>query len=714
MLLVLDNCEHLTAACANLARQLLVESAGLSILATSRETLAVVGEAVYPLAGLAWPAEGDNEFQQSFTALELNSIINYDAVKLFVERSRAVNHNFKITMENVLAVIEICRKLDGLPLAVELASARTNILTVQEIASRLDNRLTLLTGGQITGAEPRHHTLRAAIDWSYELLDSDERSFFRRLAIFVSGCSLEMARSVCMENESTEEETLKILSSLVDKSLVIAETAGRSQVRYWMLETIREYALEKLNSSGEMTDIRNRHLAFFVSNTEEIAPKLIGPYQKLWFDWLENENDNIRAALSWTLEVSPGNDQIEAGLRVANAMYQFWSVRNYWQEGLAWYERLLDKADQRVPLAVHAFACTYAAFLAEWRGNSQVAIRFGRRAVELGESAGEEGKAILAFALGGLGSAVRVAGDYQAFYSIAERFIGLFRELGESYSYELSMGLLVASTAAMVLGKFDSAHAHLDEAITLSRAAGDPYRIAMGLNYLGDLTRLERQFSKAKSFYEESAAMLRDLGDERDLAGTLQNLGHIHLHQGNIRKAKDLFNECMTLQQAQHNNEGMAECLIGYAGVALKQNQMIIAARLLGAANSSNWKHRAWEWPATQMDYEEIVSLIRDQLGDGDFDREHNLGGNLAHEQVMEYVRQIQLCNLTGKNRGDLTKRELEIAALIAAGKTNREIAAELVLSKRTVEKHAANILSKLAFTNRSQVVGWVKEVWTK
>ena len=198
-------------------------------------------------------------------------------------------------------------------------------------------------------------------------------------------------------------------------------------MRYRLLETIRDYALEKLTAAGETPAMRDRHLDLFVTRSEEIAPKLTGPYQQLWFDWLETERDNFRAALAWSLESrpagAPAGGRIEAGMRIANALYQFWSVRNYWQEGLAWFEQLLAQADDRIPLAVHAYACTYAAFLAEWRGNSPAAIQYGRRGVELGEAAGEEGKPILAFALGGLGSAMRVAGDYQALYAITESSI---------------------------------------------------------------------------------------------------------------------------------------------------------------------------------------------------------------------------------------------------------------------------------------------------
>ena len=509
-----------------------------------------------------------------------------------------------------------------------------------------------------------------------------------------------------------------LISSLVDKSLVVAETTGRAQGRYRLLETIREYALEKLKAAGEISAMRDLYLALFVSRTEEIAPKLTGSYQQLWFNWLETEHDNIRAALAWALESAPTgapeDAHIEAGLRIANALHQFWSVRNYWQEGLAWFERLLAQADDRIPLDVHVYACTYAAFLAEWRGNSPAAIKYGRRGVELGEAAGEEGKPILAFALGGLGSAMRVAGDYQALFAIGEQYIELFRKLGDPYLYELGMGVLVQGSTSMKLGKFDSAHALLEEGITLAREAGDPFRTAIALNFLGDLARIEQQYTQAQAFYEESAVMLRDLGDERDLAGTLQNLGHNCLHLGNIERAKALFQESMALQQAQQNKDGIAECLIGFASLAVAWHLPDIGARLLAAAATAGWERRAWEWPATRIEYEQTIALVGAQLGGETFEKEQAVGRALSLEQAVEFARQLQIhVETTPRTRdklGDLTEREREVVVLIARGKSNREIAEELVLSKRTVEKHAANILSKLELTNRAQVVRWALE----
>lgn len=707
LLLIFDNCEHLNTAIVQLAQQLLSHAPRLKILATSREPLAVKGEMVYPVQGLGWSAFGAEMAYGRTISHSPQELIAYDAIRLFVERARAISPHFTITAENATAVVEICRKLDGLPLAIELASARTNVLTAQQIVSRLDDRFALLTAGQRAGFAPRHSTLRAAIDWSYDLLTAVEQALFRRLAVFEASFTLDTAVAICSGEGIAEKHTLDLLSSLVDKSLVIAQTTEQAEARYRLLETIHEYALEKLDASGETGRLRDRHLSLFAQKAEEIAPKLIGPYQQLWFNWLETEHDNIRAALAWAVE----SRRIEAGLRLATALYQFWGIRNYWQEGLDWFEQLLTQADDSVPVAVHVYACTYAAFLAEWRGNSQIAIKYGRRGVELGEAAGEENKPLLGFALGGLASAMRIAGDYEAMFAIHEQFIELFRALGDAYAFELGMGVLVQGQAALWFGKLDMAHTLLDEALKLARQSNDPYRIALTLNYLGDLARLERQYALARTHYEKCVEMLRDLEAERDLAGTLQNLGHTCLHLGNSERAHALFQESIAIQRALQNRDGMAECLIGFAALAVAHGLPAAGTRLLAAVIVAGWDPHAREWPATRMEFEQTLAQTRTQLTDAVFQTEQAAGRTLSLEQAVEFAQKLPMQAKTktaaSETPGALTEREREVAALIAQGKSNSEIAAELVLSKRTVEKHIANILSKLSFTSRAQIVRW-------
>ncbi len=407
LLLVLDNCEHVLSACTQLVETLLAATA-VSILATSREPLGVPGELRYPVPPLALPP-------RSLPAAEM---AQFDAIQLFVERARAVVPDFALTPDNAAVVAGICHWLDGLPLAIELASARVNVLTVEQIAARLDDRFGLL-GAATHVTRSRHRTLRAAINWSYDLLPTPEQVMLRRLSVFAGGCSLATAEPVCAGDGVEREHVLDVLSSLVDKSLVVAHTLQRGEARYSMLETIRQYAHEQLRASGAWSATHDRHLQCFLQLAEDTVPKLRGRYQQLWLNWLEGEYDNIRAALAWSLE----RGRIEAGLRIANAIYQFWTVRDYVQEGLAWVERLLARADERISPVVRANALAYASTLASFRGNVSKQMRYGREAGVVAEAAGEEGKRALAWALAGQAHAARAAGDHQTAFSLSLREI---------------------------------------------------------------------------------------------------------------------------------------------------------------------------------------------------------------------------------------------------------------------------------------------------
>lgn len=709
MLLILDNCEHLLAACAQLVQQLLAKAPGLQILATSREVLALAGETVYPVNGLVWPVFSPEMARDNQRTFDLQKVLEYDAVRLFVERTAAVSPHFTLTSDNVLAVVEICRRLDGLPLALELASARVNVLTVHQIAARLDDRFALLTSGQRMALAPHHYTLRTAIDWSYGLLIPEEQLLFRRLAVFEAGCTLDTAEIVCSGEGIIAGYTLDLLSSLVDKSLVVAETTGRAQARYRFLETIREYALEKLAEANEGNRWRDRHLDLFLARAEEAAPKLNDAYQQLWLNWLEGEHDNLRAGLAWALD----NGRIEAGLRLATALFRFWEARGYAPEALTWFERLLARANEEVSLAVRVNALTFAAFLASFLGHTSVTLTYGREAVALAEAAGEEGQPLLAFALGGLAAGAEVMGDYQTTYAIHERAIQLTRALsGDPFS--LGMVLLVQVGTAIELGYYETARTLLDEAFTLAREAGDAYRTAYALKGFGDLARCEQNYAEAQTHYEQSVARLHELGVTRDLTSPLQSLGHTCLHLGNIERAYALFSESLAVHQAQQNILGMAECLIGFAAIVIVRGWPAAGVRLLAAADASARPRVKSTWAITRMEVDHYLALARANFSEAEFQAEQAAGQALSLEQALAYARSLPpIPKVAPASRGrsdDLTGREREVAALMGLGKSNGEIASELVLSKRTVEKHVANILAKLALTSRAQVVRWAIE----
>ena len=345
MLLVLDNCEHLITACAALAQTLLSVAPGLTILATSREPLALAGEMLYQVWPLSLPV-GLDTIPAPWTrspARTPQDVSGSEAIQLFVERARAILPDFALTPANTAAVVNICCRLDGIPLAIELASARTNVLTVQQIAERLDNRFAFLISGHRTTHVPHHHTMRVAIDWSYDLLTTEEQVLLRRLAVFAAGFTLDTLAGICGDDGvapcGAEEGALELVSSLVNKSLIVATTLGRTEARYWLLESIRDYALEKLDESRETQRLRDRHLDLFLARAEAAAPRLGDAYQQHWLAWLEAEHDNLRTALAWSLE----GGRVEAGLRIANAIVRFWEIRGHVQEGLAWFERLLTR-----------------------------------------------------------------------------------------------------------------------------------------------------------------------------------------------------------------------------------------------------------------------------------------------------------------------------------------------------------------------------------
>jgi non-specific serine/threonine protein kinase len=703
LLLIMDNCEHLLDNCALLAHQLITTSSDLRILATSREPLVITGETVFPITGLAWPStnkdlENDPE-----------ELMHYDAVRLFIERARTISPNFKLTHENSQSIVEICQRLDGLPLALELASTRVNVLTVQEITSRLNDRFELLVSNQRESIEMRHHTLRSAIDWSYTLLSVEEQILLRRLAIFEAGCTLDTVEAICTGRGFSAESTLEQISSLVKKSFVVAETLDSVQARYRLLETIREYSLEKLETAGEINWLSNRHLDLFLTRAEEAAPKLTETYQQLWLNWLEGEHNNLRTALAWSLESS----RIEEGLRIAIALIRFWEIRGYVQEGLTWFQRLLSRVDESISLVVQANALANASFLAMFLGDAEATMSYGREAVTLTEAAGDVGKPFLVIALAGLASGAKMAGDIHMAFNLEEQGIHLLRE-SPGQPHVVGMTLLAHGGSAIELGDFDTARLSLNESLAIAREAGDSFRIALALNSLGDLARCEKRYTDAQIAYENSASFMRKVDAQRDLASVLQNHGHACLHLEDVDHAYLLFSESLAINKVLQNKKGMAECLIGFAGVALLRGLPAVGSRLLGASISISSQNTSTGslWKVTRMEYEYYLELARVSLVEAEFQAELAVGGAMSLDQAVDYVINMPIepaeFETDSTEKSDrLTVREREVAALIGQGKSNAEIALELVLSKRTVETHVSHILSKLELINRSQVMRW-------
>jgi len=710
-LLVLDNCEHLIAVCAQLVNDFLRACPDLTILLTSREHIAIAGEWVFPVPALSIPtydvfAEGASSAGNSFKAYQ--ALYQYEAVQLFVDRAVAIVPGFTLERDNARAIVDICNRLDGMPLAIELAAARVNVLTASQIASHLDNRFALLKSGQRAGVDLRHQTLQAAISWSYDSLGKPEQLLLQRLSVFAGGCSLNTVEMVCTYTKEEQKHLLSTISSLVNKSLVVADTVRSNSARYSLLETIRQYGQEKLKKSGEWSSIHNRHLYCFLQLTEETEPKLTGEYQQLWLNWLENERANIQTALAWSLQ----NGQVEAGLRIAIAIYPFWTIRDHVEEGLNWFDRLIAKAGEELRIDVLANAVFYAMTMAGFRRNREAQFKYGDLVADLMERIDAEDKEALRWVLSAFALRARLAGDHYRAFGFAKQTIQIARELEDTY--QLSMNLSLWSIAAMSLGELGEARTMLDEAIPLLREMKNSYRTAMALNFSGDLSRCEQNYLQARTNYEESISLLQEIHANRDLASVYHNLGHACLHLDDLEKATALFQDSMILHQEQGNEAGMTECLLGFAALAIVSELPGAGARLLATAANIGGGKITGEWASTSMTYEYYLDLAQTNLSAPVFQKEQAAGKRLSLNEAValaeEVVMRTTSSRQTHEKLDQLTPREREVAIMIAKGKTNEEIADGLVLSKRTVEKHIAHIRSKLGVTERTKIVRWVIE----
>jgi non-specific serine/threonine protein kinase len=584
-------------------------------------------------------------------------------------------------------------------------------LTPQQIAARLDNRFALLNLGQLTGAITHHQTLRAAINWSYDLLTSEEQTLLRRLSVFDAGCTLDMAETVCAWDEIAKEHTLGLTSSLADKSLVVAETSGRAEARYHLLETIREYALEKLKAATEVKLLRDHHLDFFVARVEEIVPKLqeSSTYQGLWMNWLDGEMDNIRAALDWALE----SGQIDSGLRLAVALLMFWVSHGSMQEGLNWYERLLAQADEQVSIMLRARAAFNAGMMAGLLGDTTAARAYERTVVALCEAAGKEGAQLLALAQGPINTAALINGDFAAVYTNLEHNNQQARGVGEEL--ELPLGLASQALAAIGLGRYQIARSLLEEALPAQQKVGDPWRVALIMSFLGHLEHWEQNYARAQGTYEDSLALFRKVGGTREEPRVLQGLAHARLQQGDLNQAHALICESVTLYKSQRNIQGLGECLLGFGVLASERGMPVEAVRLLTAGATHGKSIYLALLLSEGKEYERYLAAARSQLTEQEFQQAQQEGRSQMLEEAIEYAMSLPLASATSTTKihdefGGLTEREREIVALIVQGKRNSEIAEHLVLSSRTVEKHVANILSKLELTSRAQIVRWAIE----
>ena len=590
LLLVLDNCEHLVAACAQLVETLLRLCPTLHILATSREALGVAGETTFLVPPLSLPAVSQS--------LAPETLIQSDAGRLFVDRAAKALPGFAVTQQNASAVAQVCHRLDGLPLAIELAAVRVKMLTVEQIAERLDDRFRLLTGGGRTTL-PRQQTLRALIDWSWDLLSEAERALLRRLSVFAGGWALEVAEAVCGDGGAggtlQGSDVLELLTQLVNKSLVVVEREAGRAARYRMLETIREYALERLAASGGAETVRQEHAKFFLALVQEAEPYLTSAARGVWVERLEVEHDNLRAALRWARE----SGEALIGLQIAGALHWFWWFQGYLSEGRGWAEGALAQTGALgvgPPTAARAKALWSAGDLTWLQGDYAAARILLEESLAIAQALGPSGKQNLAYALLVLGLVVRDQGDPVAARPLLEESVATCREIGDRWTLSLSL-------------------VSLGRTVTFS---GDP--------------------AAARSILEEGRTIFREIGDKWGLAVSLNNLGLAALREGDYGRAVALYQEGVALFWQQGEKVFATRCLEELAWVVSMQGDYGRATRLFGAAEAQRETFGAPMPPAARTEHDRKVAAARAQLDEATFAAAWAEGRAMTMEQAVGYA----------------------------------------------------------------------------
>ena len=659
-LLIFDNCEHVIEACAEIAEVLLQNCTDLKILVTSREVLGIMGEVTWIVQPLSLP--GLQPWKGPISAQEaLGEYQRSESVQLFTERAKTNDPNFVLTSKNGAWVAEICRRLDGMPLAIELAAARARTLSVKQIAERLDDRFNLLIGGSRT-APPRHQTLAATIDWSYALLSEREQKLLQRFSVFLGGGTLETVESVCEGDGDNGNEVLYTLSQLVDKSLVVASQMSGKK-RYFLLETIREFVLEKLAESQEMKTTKDRHLDFFLQFAEEAEQKLTGPDELIWYERLELEHDNLRAALSWAV----ASRNAEVGLRLAGSLSYFWFVQGYLREGIIWLEKVLE--------------------------NSQ------------GASLAYQAKTLRS--LGGL----LISSEKKDFDQISK----LFKESLELYcklddQSGIAWILNQFGVIAMMQGELDKAKQFLEKSLALRREIGNPWDIAQTLQNFAPLFLRQNDYASAREFTEETIVWFQRAGYKRGVVRTSMDFAEIARLEGDSENAVALLTEALPQFLQFGDKWSSADVLESLATLAIEQNKFKQAAQLFGIAEALR---KEIGMPLQNFDHEHYqmdIATLQENLSKTEFSHAWRKGRAMSLEQVIEFVSQKPEVSSSVGNKTfeELTKRELETAALITQGMSNREIAEAMTVTVKTVEAYVTRILRKLGFDSRVQIATWV------
>ena len=602
VLVLLDNCEHVLGSCATHAFGLLSGCPNLRMLATSREALGISGESVFNVPSLSLPtAERATSAEQA---------ARWEAVQLFVDRAAAAQAGFRLTDANARSIVQICQRLDGIPLAIELAAARVRALPVEQISARLDDRFRLLTGGSRM-AVTRHQTLRATIDWSYDLLAEEERAVLRRLSVFAGGCTLAAAEAVCSGDGIAEGDLLDLLSHLIDKSLLVAE-ATEGESRFRLLETVRQYARERLLDAGDAETAFRLHRDWYLALVERAKPDFFrGPAPVHWLTVFDREDDNLRAALEWNSAEPAG---AQAGLRMAAALWRYWEIRGYLTEGRRWLERTLVATDGEVS-QLRANALTGAGILAQIQGDYPAALAYHEASLAQHRQLGNPHS--IAFAAHNLANVAGEQGDYARARQLYEESNEIARSSGDRHG--TAIGLINLADVVSRQGDSATARSIFGEAVGLLRSMGDRFGTALAIDKSALAEARAGDPETARNLHDQALAISRELGDERGVARSLMHLADLALQQGDRPRAKELHRECLRIRQSLRDMPGIAAAMERLAWV-LATDSAEDAVRLLGAAEALRASINAPLPPAARTDYENSAHDLRLRLGHETFE----------------------------------------------------------------------------------------------
>lgn len=692
LLLVLDNCEHLLEAARRFAGALLKRCPRVRVLATSREALALDEEVVWRVPSLAVPAAD--------APVAPGALACYDAVRLFAVRAEAAQPGFELTERTAPVVARICRRLNGIPLALELAAARACVLAPEQIAGRLDDCFRLLAGGRTV--LPRHQTLRAAIDWSYDLLSETERRLLRHLSVFAGDFGADAVEAVA----ALDDDVLDTLARLAARSLLqVEQRAG--EARYRLLEIIRQYGRHRLDEAGETATVRARHASWCLALAEQAEPELWGADERRWLDRLKGEHDNLRAALGWLADANPGTQ-----LRLTSRLWRFWELHGDLAEGRAWLEGALARTegDAGVDPALRARSLLGAGYLARDQGDATAARARCEQSLLLFREAGDRWG--IGSALRSLGVLAQSQGELARARELFEETLAIFREIGHTLGIGWTLRNLGA--VAHLRGDPAAAVACYEESLAVLRQLSDRPGTARVLGSLGILARLRGEAARSRALLEESLALMESAGDVRGTCMALAALASLARMRGDAPEARGRLRRTILLAREVGDVESVARSLALLSALAGRDGAHPRAAELAGAACALHDHLLASLEADERADMEAALAAAKAALGVEAFDAVWTRGQVL--DQAAAATRGIDECAAEVPPRvepqpasrrrqryaGGLTAREVDVLRLVARGDSNRAIAEALFVSEYTVMRHLSNIFQKLGTHSRA------------